>query len=117
MQINTGPKGSGIAGEALAAYRAIKLHTDGTLIYAAAGDRPLGFTQESFASGAEVTYVRPHGSWLWEVSGSIARGDYAKCGADGVCVVETTNTTPTAFTVGQVRVTRTTGLPAEVEAC
>ena len=37
--------------------------------------------------------------------------------SDGVVVVETSNTTPTAFTIGQIRVARATGLPCEVEAC
>ena len=33
---------------------------------------------------------------------------YVKIGADGVLVVEASNTTPTAFTIGQVRVARAT---------
>lgn len=117
MQINTGPKGSGIAGEALAAYRAVKFNTasPALLVYAGAGDVPVGFTQEAFDSGAEVTYIRPHGSWLWEGSGTLANGDFAKCGASGVGVVETSATTPTAFTVCQVRVARAAGAPSEME--
>lgn len=117
MQINTGPKGSGIAGEALAAYRAIKFNTatPAVLVYADAGDRPVGFTQEAFASGDEVTFIRPHGSWLWEGSGVLANGDLVMCANDGVAVVETSATTPTAFTVCQVRVARAATAPSEME--
>lgn len=117
MQVNFGPKGSGVAGEALEAYRAVKFNTatPAVLVYADAGDRPVGFTQESYASGDEVTFIRPHGSWLWEGSGTLANGDYAKCANDGVAVVETSATTPTAFTVCQVRLARAAGKPSEME--
>lgn len=117
MQVNTSVTGQGVAAANLTKYRAVKLDTAGKIAYAAAGDRAVGIIMEDFLAGETVTYYRLIGSWLHEVSGSVAVGDYVKIGADGVLVVEASNTTPTAFTIGQVRVARATGLPCEVEAC
>ncbi|MDP2317458.1 MAG: hypothetical protein Q8P41_31530 [Pseudomonadota bacterium] len=116
MQLNDATRGQAYSAVALLKYRAVKFDTSGTLVYAGAGDRAVGMTMEDYPTvGTLVTYYRMVGGWLHTVSGSVAVGDYAKIGADGVVVVEASNTTPTAFTIGQIRVARATGLPVEVE--
>lgn len=79
----------------------VKVDTAGKAALAGAGDVPLGVVSET-VSAADAVAVEPFEGIVKVVAGgAIAIGDYVKAGASGKVVVETSNTTPTAFTIGQ----------------
>jgi hypothetical protein len=79
----------------------VKVDTAGKAALAGAGDVPLGVVSET-VSAADAVAVEPFEGIVKVVAGgAIAIGDYVKAGASGKVVVETSATTPTAFTIGQ----------------
>jgi hypothetical protein len=91
-----------IAGaSALSQGNLVKLDTAGTVVVAGAGDVPLGYCSEAADIAAPVAVEPLEGIAKLVAGGAIAIGDYVKSGAAGKVVVETTPTTPTAFTTGQ----------------
>lgn len=85
----------------LAANTTIKMDTNGKAANTGSGDIALGWIDRDYANGDLVTVLPLTGLCMLKFGGTTAIGDYVKPGASGLTVVETTASTPTAFTLGQ----------------
>lgn len=105
------------ANATIAANTLVKVDSSGLLVNAGAGDIPLGWVQDGGSSGDYLAVYKLGPISPLVAGGAITTGNYVKCGASGKVVVETSATTPTAFTIGQAFDTTTTdGDPIHVIA-
>lgn len=89
------------AGGTINANTLVKLNSSGLVVNTGAGDLPLGWVQDGVSSGDYVAVYELGPISPLVAGGAITTGDYVKCGASGKVVVETSASTPTAFTIGQ----------------
>ena len=78
-----------VAGEALAQFRFVKVHTDGTARYADNGEWGIGVVQNSPTTGEAATVVH-NGIVFVEAGGTIANGAQVAADADGKAIAGAT---------------------------
>lgn len=94
-----GPKFTYPAHESLASNLLVVINSDQEAALATTGDRPVGFTQELFASGAQATIFSCNGEARIKAAATWTSGQYLKMAASGELTPESSPTVPTAYTV------------------
>jgi Fe-S cluster assembly ATPase SufC len=100
--IQIGPIGTGKATTAIAANTAVKWDTTaGNIVICSGSDIPIGYTQDSIATGAEGNFYRAmRGIEVLVNATGVSAGDMLKTAASGAL---TTDSAPSYLTVAQAK--------------